>query len=462
LFVLFVMLAGTAPARAAEITRTLEAFQPGNPWDAQIDISYQRSLRRALIARERADISGTRYFDDKELRYTRIDHSMDFRLRFALYKDLEVYVNLPLVLSKSQFVGFAQNNGESGIVKNGGCTGPGVLSGNPTDPAYSSIVSDGLFRGGGISSTPDPTQPHLDPNNQRQANRARSILGQAGVNSNAACYLGQPGVPAPESVRSGFGDMSIGLAWAPLNNARDDTNPTWLLKLEYQLPTGTTQDPTPTDPARGTFTPKNDTVGLGMHGLHFSTYFSKRVHSAVDPYIGLEYSALFPAANPLFRRLSDNQEHVGPGQRAAIVAGVEFIPYEHKARQIKFAIDLRFRARANFEGRDYSEIADFLGRVTDIETYATFEAQIGFYLQISKWFQARFHMGLGHDTKHFITFANIGEDRNGNGFVENTPSAGSKPEQSPVYDAVTDQVGRRLSVMETTVFTWGFSLVAMF
>jgi hypothetical protein len=441
-----------SPAWGAEITRTLEAFEPTNPWDAQVEINYWRSLRRALVSREKPEASGTRFMDDKELRYSRVDHQMDFRFRFALYRDLEIFVNLPVVLSRSQFAGFALSGGDPGSVRTGGCSAPGSPTGDST------IVRDGLFRGGGIPSLPDPSQPQMDPASQRQPNRARTILGQAGISQPAACYLGQPGVPAAESIRSGFGDMSLGIAWAPLNNDRDETRPTWLLKLEYQMPTGTTMDPTPVDAARGDFRPRNDTAGLGMHALHFSTYLSKKIVRSVDPYIGFEYSALFPADNAaVFRRVSPNQEHVGPGQRAALVTGIEIVPWENRARQMKFAIDLRLRARLSFEGRDYSEIADFLGRATDIETYATIEAQLGFYVQITKWFLLRLHFGLGHDTKHFITYANIGEDRDGNGRVENNPV-----EQNPTYDPLTDQVGRRLSVGETTVFTWGFSLIAMF
>jgi hypothetical protein len=449
-FVLLPVLCFTATtAHAAEITRTLEAFEPTNPWDANVEISYQRSLRRALISRERPEADTLRYFDDRELRYSRVDHTMDFKLRFALYRDLEIFVNLPVVLSKSQAADFAR--GDPGQGRTGGCAGPGMPTGDST------LVRDGLFRGGGISSAPDPSLPHMDPANPRQPNQARTILGQAGVSQPAACYLGQPGVPTFESLRSGFGDMSLGIAWAPFNNARDDTHPTWLLKLEYQIPTGTTQDPTPRDPAGGDFRPRNDTVGLGMHALHFQTYLSKRVNAFFDPYIGFEYSVFVPADNPIFRRFSPNQEHVGPGQRAAVVAGFEIVPWERREKQMKFAMDFRLRARATFEGRDYSEIADFLGRVTDIETFATLGAEVGFYTQITKWFLLRLHLGLAYDTRHFITFANIGEDRNGNRTVENTPT-----EQNPVYDPMTDQVGRRLSVSETTVFTWGFSLVAMF
>lgn len=443
----------SAPALAAEITRTLEAFVPGNPWDAQLEINYNRSLRRALISREKAEGSdrpSTRYFDDKELRYSRIDHNMDFKLRFALYRDLEVFVNFPVVLSRSQFAGLAQNGGEPGAGRTGGCDGAGRPSGDST------IVRDGLFRGGGIPSLPDKNLTHLEAGT-RTPNRGRSILGQAGATGTAACYLGESGVPTSESVRSGFGDMSIGMAWAPLNNRRDDTDPTWLLRLEYQMPTGTTMDPSPKDPVTGNFKPRNDSAGYGQHALHFASYFSKKLRASVEPYVGLEYSAFFPSTGNIFQRISPNQEHVGPGQKAGVVAGLEIVPYENRKHQIKFAIDLRLRARATFEGRDYSEVADFLGRVTDIETYATFDASLHFYVQISKWFMARFHVGLAHDTKHFITFANIGEDRNGNGFVENTVT-----EQNPTYDPMTDQVGRRLSVAETTVFTWGFSLIAMF
>jgi hypothetical protein len=467
LLLLSFLSAGTA--RAAEITRTLEAFEPTKPWGANVDIEYSRTLRRALISREKPEADQTRYFDDKELRYSRIDHEMNFRFRFAIYRDLELYLNLPVVLSRSQFVGLALSGGDAGAGRTGGCSGPGAPTGD------SSIVRDGLFRGGGISSSPDPNLTQQDPQNLRAPNPARTILGQAGITppvgtgqagpTGAGCYLGEPGVPA-ETMRSGFGDMSIGIAWAPYNNDRDETRPTWLLKLEYTLPTGTTMDPTPADPAHDNYKPKNDTVGFGMHVLTFQTYLSKRVNSFFDPYIGFEYSAYFPADNPIFRRLNvtlptgevvSNQEHLGPGQRAGVVAGFEIIPWERLSQKMKFAIDFRLRARANFEGRDYSEIADFLGRVTDIETYATFEASVGFYLQITKWFLLKMHLGLATDTKHFITFANIGTDRNGSRTVENTPT-----EQNPVYDPLTDQVGRRLSVSETTVFNWGFSLIAMF
>lgn len=457
LFLLFFLIMLTATAvRAAELTDVHDAADGKDPWDGSFEVTYGFKIKWASIYRESYDSVNQQTYQRKELDFKHFSHTMNIRFRFGLYKDLETFVNIPFVMQWQNRVTLAP-----GVV--GTCQGTDVHP--PGDPNLSSIISDGLFRGGGIPSNPVlATHYAFDPNTgQPIPNPIRTYGG-------GPCTGGDSGVPG-QSDRAGIGDISIGFRWGLLNNERDASKPTWVLSVAYTIPSGQAMNPDHTDTGpNNDYSPSNRGVGLGVHRLTFGMYFSKRIAQYFDPYVAFEYSlAIPPSGDTLFRRTVvvdgtkqyDNQEYAGPGHRAGFIVGTEFVPFERPDTGVKIAIDVRFRAQLQFEGRDYSEIADFLGRVTDIQQYGSYDLSLGIYARPHANIFMRLSLGVAFEQRHFITFASIGVDRTGpqgnpNGVVDNDVK-----EQNPTYDPLTDSIGKRLLVGDTAIFKFDFAFIVM-
>jgi hypothetical protein len=109
------------------------------------------------------------------------------------------------------------------------------------------------------------------------------------------------------------------------------------------------------------------------------------------------------------------------------------------------------------EGRAYSEVADFIGRLTTVEQYMTLGGSLSVYFQPVKNFQLRVVSGAEYQFDHFLTFADRGKDLDGNGRID--PQLGEK---SPTFDDNTDKPGSRLRIIDSMVFSLMFTLVGQF
>src|SRR6185436_12693827 len=107
-------------------------------------------------------------------------------------------------------------------------------------------------------------------------------------------YTRQPSPPGPQFApgpsgvflgpsRKGFQYLGVGITWAPFNQARDDTKPTWTLNFDARLDVGKDMRFDPANPDA------NTAVGLGYHQLLFSTFVSKRFRY-FEPYFGAWYN----------------------------------------------------------------------------------------------------------------------------------------------------------------------------
>ena len=105
---------GTArDAQGAEPTVVADAAEDRNPFDFIGEVFYRRHLRRAKITREYncnpaavpedletcpdAPQEG-KLTNVKELRYARYTHEIVSRARFGLYKDLELWIEMPIIM----------------------------------------------------------------------------------------------------------------------------------------------------------------------------------------------------------------------------------------------------------------------------------------------------------------------------------------------------------------------------
>ena len=513
------MLVGTAavvllatPSEAADITEVVDAFEEDDPFDFHIEPRFKRTLTRAKITREapcnpeaidnptaeqatdpRRRTRFPRLVEsgrcsepsvtfNKEVRAWQEINELDILMQIGLFRDVELHLELPIILSSQRGAAYAGNGGDR------------------TKP----IVDD--------------TNSSVDPSNQRiiddiQLNEDLAVNG-AEFSTFRLFNVKGDGNQGPE--RSGFGDMRVGVAWNPFNDSRDDTKATLKLGFDYLIPSG--------EVAKG----GNDGVGRGVHELQWTFASSKRF-KYMEPYFQVQYVLPFASANSLFQDVGGGQTLKQPGQRAEIVFGSEFIPFEDVEKGHKFQIDLGLSFGYTAEGRDYSLLFDAFANsacngftpgeirgaiaqiknagandvisqeivdqaachwvldqpanaeggavfdtfaegvqnvpfshdgITDYEAYGTFGAHLGFYVQAARYVQFRGKLRLQHQQEHFITASRTGVDSPED---ENETVRFDNPnERNPFYNPTLDGVGNRFRQEETTIFTWSVALALQF
>lgn len=448
------LLLCAAAARAAQPTDVADAMVEDHPVEVDVEVRFTHLKKDVRITRENLQTDpvtqarGIALVD--ELNHQQTVDRFDFHLAVGLYKDLEVHATVPLTLADTQSWGYAEVNGTS-------------------VEATSTLRNNRLDISGCSRAAPANA---CDPNAA-----ARPIL---------------PGVG--QSRRAGVGDPTFGLAWAPLHEAREEHLPaglyppghdiaSWVVGFDYTLPLpGDPDDPSKfgfdaaTTP--GGAAPATRPLLRKAHVFSPWTAFSKRF-KVLDPYFVLR------ARLPLVSRgaaagdgASDNCWHperladvatancvaaawqgqtgYQPAFTGTFTVGTELVAAETPKGDQKFALDLHVDTTWTSQGRDYSEVADALGKLTFTEEHVSFTGSLGLYGRAARWLHFRVAGTLGVDTPHLLTSEPVGKDIDGNGAIVISGGAANRsPEQNPTYDFRLDQVGRRLRA--ETAIVWGVS-----
>jgi hypothetical protein len=294
----------------------------------------------------------------------------------------------------------------------------------------------------------------------------------------------QPILPVDgQSKRAGLFEPTFGIAWAPINEERQErlrpelfpeghAYSTWALGVDYTAPIGNRLD----DPSRWGFnaassnpTPPN--AGSEIRKVHVVTLwtaFSKRFR-VLEPYFRLSGSLPFAAngaydncSHPQF--LSDvaaancapglwaGQTGYKPPFEGSATLGAELVAAEGNDQRLSF--DVRGDVTWHGPQRGYTQVADALGKLTYADEYVTTAGTIGIYGRVARWFHMRVYGVLGVDSAHFLTHEDIGDDKDKDGKITVSEGTGAAaPDQNPNYDFRIDQVGRRLRA-EPMMF-WG-------
>ncbi len=461
---------------AGHVTDLASAGDVGDLYDFNLKVEYTRSLKRAAIKREAT--GRVEYRDGihvvKDLRFTQIRHILSLRAEAAIWRDLQFHITLPLILGDERTWDFAQNDGDP--------------CGSPDDPQNYKCVN---------KNNSTIAKDKLLPQSIIDAMSTDQIHVAGPEDKQNLFYLPQ---------RSGLDQLYLGLTWAPMNQLRDPTKPTWILGFEARIAVGepmafnpyfdATKGESPENP-RG-----NTSVGRGLHQFHFFTTISKRF-SNLDPWFTLYY--LLPVAkdDSLYKKTIfplSGQERSSPQHQGGMELGVEVVPYEELKTQHKFTIELLTRLDAVFEGRGYTEIWELFANnpmlqgpcqptpqttsqqkwnngtyctspsgsipypgITSIENYMIFTGSLAFNLDFTKYFRGRLGLSLAHELEHFITFGDAGKDLNHDGELNYDPAKGDpEGEINPLYRPYIDMAGRRFRVEQTTVFNFFFSLMGRF
>ena len=418
------------PAHAADITNVLSSFDKDQPFGFDLQVSYDRLQHRALINRENhqlanpADPSSGGIIDVAEARFTEVNQKLPIRAAVGLWHDLELHATLPIVLLDARTWGYP----------GGGITSPG-----------NSSVTNNCITGQG---------------DYKCGTSAAAFPASYGTASGGSTGLGS-------AYRAGIGDLTVGAAWAPFNEKRDDTKPTWVIGFDYTYPLAGT-----INPSKATTTSNTGPLGDGVHRYRPYLAFSKRV-GVIDPYVQME--AILPYNGPNYYSNCDSpstQSYAAncgggasanggvpywtrptTGEQAPFIGkatfGAEFWAYDDPEHHQYVTIDLRGEGSFISDGRYYNEMSDALGKLLYTEQYFRVGGHIGINARAAQYVQVKLVAAYYHDTDHFLTNESVGQDLNGNGQVDLNNNS---QEVSPNYDFRWDSVGRRFRISQVNDF----------
>jgi hypothetical protein len=295
-------------------TDVIDAAEAHDRFDLNVHVGYLRTLDSARIEREHASSSGHSVSPLAKSQHVRSELMLG--LDVGIWEDLMAFVRLPIVLSDTR----------------------------------------SLERAPGVG-----------------ASEARGLLSDPGDVAGGDGTLFDLSLDSPK--RAGFDYVAIGGAFAITNQERQEWLPTWVVMVEGRRAAGTLMKPC-RDAEAGTLC--NGGVGdgamteivkgssgasRGVSALSLETRVSKRVRYA-EPYAGI--GALIEWASSgrkYFKPAGDlkGATEKTPPKQIFTTLGSEIIPWEHRGRFQRVAIDMRLNATYYTRGLDYSALYDALG-----------------------------------------------------------------------------------------------------
>lgn len=458
LFGLVLAATGIPAAEAAHPVRTLTAAEPDRPLpELHLGVGYRRIEKRGQITREWFDGAGA--VDVRELAFEEVAHLLELKARVGLYHHLELRLTAPLVLAYDSRLRFADGVGPGSTVYAPASEGRPAT--NADDPDFATRFP--------ITAVPSSRE------------------------------------------RAGFGDLRVGIAWSPLEEARDPGYPTLTLLAELTVPTGEIWDPSDIEALPGG---SGGDVGRGLTVLDLELGLSKRARPGAptfDPYV------VFGAKVPVAARDGIERGIEAPAS-GRVTAGAELVMAEAPADGTRYAVDLAVLMRFIGAGRTYSPLSDYLprfdstlvdgpvegyddyadpdhyrnqgpdgvscsgvrldrttgaqvpaipgvpcGELNQVEEHLHLGGRLAFHLQPSRWFLLRFGAEIAFVTEHLLTNESAGTDTDrpsdpatcGGGPCfgrVNASNARGQDERNPFYDPRYDAPGRRFSFEDA--FTW--------
>jgi len=455
-----------APARGAEVTRVVSAMDGENRFDFNLTASWIHDVKSTDVKREMQSMYGSEFI--KDMKFAQNRDILNLRADVGVLWDVGLHIELPLVLQDESSLDFDRSGGNCIYPESPEAMMPNGPRPTCVDASNATLLRDGILP---TTTSPDPANPGNPPwitgwgqdaQHNRQYTRA---VGE---------YPGPSGLFKGPS-RKGFQYLGVGITWAPFNQARDDTKPTWTLSFDAKLDVFKDKRFDPSMPGA------NTAVGEGYHQFVFSTFVSKRFRW-FDPYFGAWYMLPARTNGSPFQKYGPTQTSVSPQQQGGVMIGVEQIAWENPRGDQRVTIEGRAHIDEHFFGRGRSEIWEPLSGasgcnannqtacrpnvdldvngdgiidtahpgITDIESYATLGGDLGLNVQVGKYIRFRSLFGFKSDMPHLITATGAGVDVDPkDGRVDPTNPA----EANPTYRPIIDQPGRRFRVEGTKIWT---------
>ncbi len=383
----------------------------GSATDVFIYLDYDYEVDRANIMREHVgpgvDPNGGVPLE-KDLVFHQYRHTITPKIEIGLLHDTWIYAALPIIVNQARELRF-----DSGI-----------------DATSSSTVADGLIPTGGYDAQQPTTPPGGD-------------MAFRGVD------------------RHGLDQVHVGIGVAPMNQARDDTKPTWKIGAEARIAVGKVMRFDPTAPG------DNTAVGRGVHELRLWTSFDRRLGWA-EPWVEMFWQVpLGSNQASLFQDPGLGSTNVQLQQLAGVNFGFEAYAIDDAVEHNRISLDLGARAVAHFEGRDYSEmweVFSYAGStsnpmnplildsdpitpgvqamshpgISNIENYLETAVRVAIRAELGTHVKFAVLGDMIWKTDHVISVADAGVDRDGNDLVD--PGTN---EINPLHVDKIDLVGHR-------------------
>ena len=351
--------------------------------DVRFSADYELQILSASIAREHVGDPATDPLAPlpirRELEFHQTRHLITPSIEAGIYRDLWVSFAVPIVLAQSDEIDLA-----AGVDRTTASTfGDGILPStgfdaqNPTTPPAGNLV----FRG-----------------------------------------VGRSGVP----------ELRGGIGFAPMNQARDDTKPTWKLGAELRFAIGRVMRFDAVDPGRETG------VSTGVHELRLWTSVDRRLRYFEGWFQAAYQRPIAIRGTSLFQDPGFGATNVDPGQTASAGFGLEAHVIDDPASHNRVSVELGSQLTAHFEGRGYSEMWEVFALagdqrlngplvldadpvtpgiqelshpgVTNVENYLETEARLAVRARIGARLSFAFLGALSWRTDHVISFAEAGVD----------------------------------------------------
>ncbi len=488
-------------AEPGEVTNVVDAFdtEHGNPFDLHLTLGFQQTWGGGKIRRETAlsqpGLSTGRFTSDtmNVATYKESTARLNTRLDVGVYKDIALYLRMPLILSRSQ-----ELSDLDGSEKNQAT----VLAG-----AYDPVTGsrEQLFR-----------------------------------------------LPFKSPTRSGIEYLALGFDLGIFNQARDSTKPTWVFGFEGRFPwlsspmhacgstMGLNQKSPQVEcahqadvdrdgnggvvvgpdgaPLEGrSVAARKPGVGRGTTALEIHSIMSRRV-KYVEPYGGFRAVIEFPQSDSDYGEVkgADGILTAGPPLQGWMIVGVQIIPWEVKEQFQRLTFDLRFTGSYRSEGRDYSPLYDALGSsdartvrypgysgyrlgtgvdgqptsvvnpgsqrvyvtgLTDVAAHGSFQLSGSVLFQAGEYIKFQVGLGYTHVQGHLITGdqpcnPNFKDDVSKSGpckSTSTTTSGGSTKSSNsatgipnPLYRPAYDAVGSRFKIDDMSLWDGWINAIVMF
>ncbi|HIA02922.1 MAG TPA: hypothetical protein EYN06_01270 [Myxococcales bacterium] len=422
LFVVLWVLACPATSRSADVTNVIDAFDGSKTFDGIFSIRFAHEQRRSLIVREwicdKNDNPGatgknpfcpesSQVLDARQMRFTEVMNVLNLDLRAGLYKDLEFYATIPVVL------GWESRLEHDTGVASGNSTVDSELSPSLFSLPYRSANRVGL---GDVTLGLKFAPLHAD----RDPHYPSWVVGFE--------YL------APLGKKRTAGDSGVGGAVhaITLYTAISRRLASWVEPYFKTHGIIRVRNGEPFDYALTTQTLKQpgDSLGITM-GAEFYPWNQPSEtgqYVSVDLALSAEFTFEGREFTELFDALGDSD--------CDPLGDCNLTLYTHYA------------AKGEFVTSD---------GVTDVEQYGRLGVSLGATYQPMSNLRVRLGFSYFHVTSHYLTFADAGKDLDGQGDVQAFNSLGQN-EYNPKYNENIDDFGKRFRLDDSHIYRFILSV----
>ncbi len=232
--------------------------------------------------------------------------------------------------------------------------------------------------------------------------------------------------------RSGVPEVQGGIGFAPMNQARDDTKPTWKLGADLHLAVGRVMRFDAVNPGRETG------VSTGVDELRLWTSVDRRLRYFEGWFEASYQLPIYIRSASLYQNPGFGVTHVDPSQTAAVRFGMEAYLIDDPTSGRRITAELGSQITLHFQGRGYSEMweafalagdrrtagplvldadpvtpgvqAQSYPGVSNLENYLETSARLAVRAQFGAHLSFAAFTQLAFRTEHVISFAEAGVD----------------------------------------------------